>query len=485
MASNSQNHNKNNIKIHEHCKVPPPSSTPTSSLPLTFFDTLWVRFHPVERIFFYSLQTPLSDPSHFFRKVLPDLKTSLSLTLQHFSPLAGNIVWPSDSSKPIIQYNPGDAVSVFIAESDTDFDHVLDNSPKEAENSRLLLPHLESSDSLASVLSLQITLFPNRGFCIGIATHHAVFDGKSSTLFIKAWASLCQSLTNGESLLPSSTLVSKFEPFLDRSVIKDPSEMGLNSTPSWTELMMELFPGESTEKRCLKILPFHPKLEDKVRATFLLTRGDLEKIKKRVLSKWDIVEQERNHSSKPPNLSSFVLACAHTLVCIAKAIHGIEKDKEKFGFAFTVDCRSRLEPPIPDNYFGNCVWGLFVDTEPLDFIKEEGLVIVAKSIHSTIKMMDEKGIFHRYDMLNRFIDMAKDGVQIMGVAGSNRFGVYGIDFGWGRPSKVEITSVDRSLGIGLAEGRDGGGGIEVGIVLNKRVMDLFDTLFRRGLCDAK
>jgi hypothetical protein len=50
---------------------------------------------------------------------------------------------------------------------------------------------LESTDSFASIISLQITIFPNSGFSIGISTNHVVLDGKSITMFIKAWAYLC------------------------------------------------------------------------------------------------------------------------------------------------------------------------------------------------------------------------------------------------------------------------------------------------------
>ncbi|KAG4937493.1 hypothetical protein JHK85_052412 [Glycine max] len=153
--------------------------------------------------------------------------------------------------------------------------------------------------------------------------------------------------------------------------------IGLNFTVNWTEILTKFFPNENSDGRCLKLLPFPPRLEDHVRASFALTGADLEKLRKRVLSKWDIVD--RGAESEPPRLSSFVLTCAYALACIAKAIHGVEKEKEKFAFAFTVDCRARLEPPIHDNYFGNCVWGHVVDAEPLDFIKEEAFAIVAKS----------------------------------------------------------------------------------------------------------
>ena len=149
-----------------------------------------------------------------------------------------------------------------------------------------------------------------------------------------------------------------------------------------------------------------------------------------------------------------------------------------------MDCRARLEPPIPENYFGNCVWGNLVDADPLDFIKEEAFGIVAKSIHSKIKEMLDKGIFHGADSsFSKYESMAKEKVEVFAIAGSNRFGVYGTDFGWGKPAKVEITSVGRGLTIGLAESKDGNGGVEVGLVLKKNVMDLFATLFRRGVSD--
>ena len=125
-----------------------------------------------------------------------------------------------------------------------------------------------------------------------------------------------------------------------------------------------------------------------------------------------------------------------------------------------------------------------MDADPLDFIKEEAFVIIAKSIDSKIKEMSEKGIFHGADsVFSKHASLAKERVEILGVAGSNRFGVYGSDFGWGKPAKVEITSVDRALTIGLAESKDGNGGVEVGLVLNKHVMDLFATLFRHGVSD--
>ncbi|CAL5191098.1 unnamed protein product [Lathyrus oleraceus] len=471
--------NKNNIKIHQHIKVVPPSSssqTTTTTVPLTFFNIIWLRLHPVERIFFYALPNSQSSPSFFFQQIVPNLKSSLSLTLQHFLPLAGKIVWPSDSSKPFMQFNPNDndnGVSLFIAESDADFNHVIGNSPHEASLSRSFIPNLESSHLCASVISLQITLFPSRGFSLGIAPHHAVFDGKSSSMFIKAWAYLCKkTIETGE----SPPLLPELEPLFNRDIIKDTTEN--NSV----EILSKLFPAENGNERSLKIFPSEPKLEESVRATFKLTREDLDKIKQRVLSKWEIIDTNES-KPKPATLSSFILTCAYSLVCFAKAIHEVEKEKEKFAFLFAVDCRARLEPPIPDNYFGNCISGHFIDKNPLDFIKEDGVFLVAKCIFEKIKMIKEKGVSegNAFDVFDTLSSLNKEGYEILGVSGSNRFGLYENDFGYGRPEKVEIVAIDRGLSIGFGDSKDGNGGVEIGLVLKKHVMDLFSTLFLEGL----
>ncbi|XP_058736467.1 phenolic glucoside malonyltransferase 1-like [Vicia villosa] len=466
--------NKNNIKIHQHVKVVPPSSSiqSTTTTPLTLYDIIWLRFHPSERIYFYALRDPHSHPTFFFQEIVPNLKSSLSLTLQHFLPLAGKIVWPSDSSKPFIQFNPNDddnGVSLLIAESDADFNHVIENSPHEASLTRSFIPNLESSDAFASTMSLQITLFPNCGFSIGITQHHAIFDGKSLSMFVKAWAYLCNKIIGFE----TPTLLPELEPLFNRDIIKDKNEKNA------IEILSRISPTEKGNERSLKIFPSEPKLEESSRATFKLSREDLDKIKQNVLSKWEIFDTNK---SKPQTLSSFILTCAYSVVTIAKAIHGVGKEKEKFAFTFAVDCRARLEPPLPNNYFGNCVSGDFIHLKPFDFEKEDGVFVVAKCIYEKIKMINEKGILNREKTGDRYKSIYNEGYKKVGVAGSNRFSVYENDFGYGRPEKVEIVSIDRGLGFGYGDSKDGNGGVEIGLVLNKHVMDHFSKMFHEGLC---
>ena len=75
---------------------------------------------------------------------------------------------------------------------------------------------------------------------------------------------------------------------------------------------------------------------------------------------------------------------------------------------------------------------------------------------------------------------AEADVKTIGVAGSPRFEVYGSDFGWGRPKKVEMVSIEKTAVFGLSDSRNGDG-IEIGFVSKKKTMETFASLFVNGL----
>ncbi|KAF2569883.1 hypothetical protein F2Q68_00027111 [Brassica cretica] len=96
------------LNVIDVSRVTPSASSESLTLPLTYFDIFWYKFHPVERVIFYQL-TDATRP--FFDSVIvPNLKSSLSSSLSHYLPLAGNLVWDSLDQKPSIVYSPNDAV---------------------------------------------------------------------------------------------------------------------------------------------------------------------------------------------------------------------------------------------------------------------------------------------------------------------------------------------------------------------------------------
>ncbi|CAN1759313.1 Phenolic glucoside malonyltransferase 2 [Linum perenne] len=457
------------VKVIDVLKVtpqPPPSAP--FSLPLTFFDTTWIAFPPVERIFLY--QFPHLSPDLFRSQLLPKLRRSLSLTLHNFLPLAGSITWPSDPDAvlPIILYTPGDEVFLTVAESTEDFDHISGDGIREASDTLAYVPELLVSDSAAAILSLQITLFPNRGFWIGVSAHHGIFDGKTQAMFMKAWAHTCRQIGDEEIELELKALA----PVFDRSRFANSDDIALEYWNNWFQFRMNL-PGmhPNPNPRSLELLwGIVDSKSKRLRVTFNFSRERINNLKKALTPK----------VANPNYLSSFVITLAHTAVCIVKAKKEM-RGEATIQLAITADFRSRLDPPAEENFFGNCVSPFEVVLRAADAVSDGGggTAYAAGKIIETVKVLEKGVMAGAKERLANFLFTGKSELAI-GVAGSPRLGMYGVDFGYGRPTKVEITSTARTGAISMAESKDGSGGVEVGVVLKPEEMDAFCAAFNGG-----
>lgn len=455
------------LKIHQTLSISPPQQTTQKSFPFTFFDTLWLRFPPVERLFFYEFT---NSTTYFFESVVPNLKNSLSLTLQHFLPLVGNIVWSEDSPYPTIDYVPGDSIPFIVAESNVDFNKLCSNLC-DVSLRHLLIPTLKTSHEKASILSLQVTYFPNHGFCIGITTHHAAVDGKSSTMFLKAWAYICTTLFNNHT--PFSSLPENVTPFFDRAMIKDPSGISDAYAKTWLNF------GGETNNRSLKVWESISTIQnDAVKGLFELTPLDIQKLKRYAQS-----TLEKNKNSL--RLSSFSVTCAYLLSCAVKVdqLKKVEEPKfNKVAFIFSIDCRQRLDPPIKETYFGNCVVSQLVVFETKTLLNDDGFVSALEGIIDELNGTLENGVLNGAEnWMSKIQSVIGDSDKLFSIAGSPRFEVYGVDFGWGKPKKVDVTSIDKTGAFSLSESKNIDGGIEVGLALNKEEMEVFAQIFAQGL----
>ncbi|XXG39042.1 hypothetical protein AAC387_Pa01g0102 [Persea americana] len=116
----------NTVEVLELSRVaPPPGSVSEASLPLTFFDVFWIVLPPVQRLFFYEFSPTNTTTSHFFNSLLPHLKHSLSLALQLFYPLAGNLILSPQTGEHEVRYVEGDSISFTVAESTADFHQLM------------------------------------------------------------------------------------------------------------------------------------------------------------------------------------------------------------------------------------------------------------------------------------------------------------------------------------------------------------------------
>ncbi|KAL3820976.1 hypothetical protein ACJIZ3_006881 [Penstemon smallii] len=208
----------------ENCRIPPPPQEVAAevSLPLTFFDIPLVHFHQIQRLLFYHHPCPRD---HFLDTIIPKLKESLSLTLKHYVPLAGNLLYPIDTEnkKPIIRYMPGDSVSLTIVESTKCLENLIFDFARDEDQFYDFVPQLppvkdEIEYKTIPLLALQVSVFPIQGICIGFTNHQVLGDVSSIVGFIRIWASIHRLGGDIDSLITQGESF----PIFDRSIIKDP-----------------------------------------------------------------------------------------------------------------------------------------------------------------------------------------------------------------------------------------------------------------------
>ncbi|XP_023533407.1 coumaroyl-CoA:anthocyanidin 3-O-glucoside-6''-O-coumaroyltransferase 1-like [Cucurbita pepo subsp. pepo] len=451
---------------------PPAGSVPTTLLPLSFLDFIWMICRPMRRLFFF--QFPHST-NHFMDSVFPTLKRSLSLSLQHFFPLAGNLILPPQPHKPHILYTPHDSVPLTVTESTGgDFNTLIADYPRDAKHFYPFVPDMPEScllpDGSRAIpnFAIQITIFPNQGLCICIAFQHVVADGIAIHHFIKSWASISRNGGTSDS----------FEgplPCHNRAAIKDVKGLEsifLQELSSWDSLWNPV-----PDKPIIDQAPV-----DKVRTTLVLTRPIIEKLKT-----WVSAESNNDKELKPLRLSSFIITCSLVWGCLIKSTQseasGSEDEDELCYLGFLADCRNRVKDPLPPTYFGNCLDFGVVVLKKSELVKRNSTVVAAKAIGKRVEEFESEPfkMAEEWFSLWRACGKAK---HFHTIAGSPKLRAYDTDFGWGRAMKSEVLHVDSSESISVQDSRDEQGGIEIGLGLHNTQMDRFMAIWKQNLKES-
>ncbi|XP_071709777.1 malonyl-coenzyme A:anthocyanin 3-O-glucoside-6''-O-malonyltransferase-like [Rutidosis leptorrhynchoides] len=440
------------LSVLEDTQVsPPPATIVDTSLTLTFFDFLFVSRPPIHYLYFYQL--PLTK-TQFVKTIVPNLKHSLSITLQHFFPFVGNLfIFPTSTKKlPEIRYVDGDFVKLTIAECNLDFDDLTGNHPRKCDMFHHLIPHFgqqffKTSDYVKiATFSLQVTLFPNNGFSIGTTSHHSLGDASTQFYFLKAWITIARCGTN-HTFLANGTL-----PVFDRLV---------NYPEVDKSFLKYAYVGSFFSQ---EYKPHNLSATDNVRATFVLTRTFIDRLKI-----W-VVSQIPTSS----HISSFVVVCAYIWCCMAKI-----RNDEKQMFIVPLDCRKRLDPPIPTSYFGNCLRMSISIAKTSLLTGNEGIIAAAKILGENIhkELAEKDGLVKDYSTLN-IDEMLK---TIIAISGTPKLVFYDMDFGWGKPKKFEVVSIDYSLSVSIHACKECNQDLEIGVSLTAKEMEIFICVFKEGL----
>ncbi|KAJ6850953.1 putative coumaroyl-CoA:anthocyanidin 3-O-glucoside-6''-O-coumaroyltransferase 2 [Iris pallida] len=455
MASSSSSSN-DSMRVLEQCRVSPSPASVTpqpASLPLTFFDIVWLYTSLVERLFLYPF--PHSTVV-FTESYLPNLKSSLSLALHHYYPLAGKVRRrsPDSADQYELHYAEGDSVSLTVAETDLDFLDLVGHHARDSNKLSSLVPRLpQLDDDNKPLLAIQVTLFPDHGIGIGFTVHHVACDGFNLTHFYKSWASSCKSRGHLSHVQPA--------PSFDRSVIVDPCNLYSEFLGDVNSFIADnsQVPVPAAEESAPSSL---------VHATFTLGPDRIQGLKTLVRSK-----------AISFNCSTFVVSCAYLWTCIVKA-RGYQADI-KAHFTFAADWRKRLQPPTPDAYFGNCLGPCFAAAKVGDLVQDDGVIAAAEAIGRAIEGLKGGVSKCLSGTLSKYLAQLVAECPPLIVVSSPKFKVYDVDFGWGRPLKVEVLSIKESGAMSLSDSRDVEGGLEIGIVLPEHEMEALVTQFEGGL----
>ncbi|KAL1188865.1 Coumaroyl-CoA:anthocyanidin 3-O-glucoside-6''-O-coumaroyltransferase 1 [Cardamine amara subsp. amara] len=427
--------------IIETCHISPKNGTvPSTTLPLTFFDAPWLTLPLAESIFFFSYP---NSTQRFLKDFVPNLKQSLSITLQHFFPYAESI--------------------------GTDFDKLKTDSPKDIRVLHGVLPKLPPPHvspegiQMRPIMAMQVTIFPGAGICIGNASTHVVSDGVTFGHFMKYWMSLTKSNAKDPAtlLLPAPPIHSC------RNMIKDPGEVATGH--------LERFWSQNTGKNGSHSAP-----ENMLRATFTMSGNQIDKLKS-----W-VTEQSENQSP----VSTFVVTLAFIWVSLIKTLvqksdtEAEDEDKhEVFHLLINVDCRTRLKyaEPIPTTYFGNCMAPGIVSVKKLDLLGQKGIFAASDAIAARVKDMLSSDLLKTAPTWGQGVRKWVMSRFPISIAGAPKLGFYDMDFGLGKPCKTEIVHIETGGSIAISESRDVSNGIEIGIALQKKKMETFDIILQQGI----
>ncbi|AEE77601.1 unnamed protein product [Arabidopsis thaliana] len=145
-------------------------------------------------------------------------------------------------------------------------------------------------------------------------------------------------------------------------------------------------------------------------------------------------------------------------------------------FIYAADFRNRLDPPVPLTYFGNCVLPIdFNGYEATTFLGEDGFVNGVEILSDSVKGLGSRSLESVWEVYEEGTKNMKVGTKVLTVTGSNQFGIYGADFGWGRPVNTDVMSLYKNNSFSMSARRD-----EIGVSLKRCEMIVFLSLFSNG-----
>ncbi|PNX73861.1 hydroxycinnamoyl-coenzyme A shikimate/quinate hydroxycinnamoyltransferase [Trifolium pratense] len=451
------------VNIHHSYTVTPSKKTPTTTLSLSLCDQLKLPNHG------YQLYLYTNNKNHSPSLISSTniLITSLSKTLTHYYPFAGRLTWIKPKNH--LQLHCNNKGAYFLeATCDDTLKDLLGSSFDSTHDVQKLLPKINYDVPIEHVplLVIQFTKFSCGSFSLAIAMCRPVLDGSSASNFINSWAKLAK----GENL--DSYLI----PFLDRTLL-DSKILNLPSRFQHHEFspppLWENCSNNSTHLR---------KNPSFAIAMLKFTKNQVEKLKNKA----------NNNENMVRGYTSFEVITGYLWRCVSK-VRFEGNWNQPTRLTTLVNCRKKLNPSLPMNYFGNATFPTVTQICSFDDVVNKPFCYVVGKVREAIEKMNDEYVRSVLDYIanqkdmnllrDKFYNFAQRNGQFgdnpnLYVVGWTNFPFYETDFGWGKPDYL-VPGIDNSNGIGKVFVVDdaNGDGFYVTVCLQPFHIDSLKKLF--------
>jgi len=422
-----------------------PSSLPDPAVNLchlTPWDVAMLSAHPIQKGLLFS-NLP---PAQSIDCIIDSLKSSLSVALSHFYPLAGRLV-----TKQVLDNNNNNEVSGLHVSIDcnnqgAEFIYAVANTltvagvlapshdvPSFVQSLFPLNGAINNDGHYLPLLAVQLTQLSD-GVFVACCFNHVVGDGTSYWHFFNAWAEIARSMEGGFTI--------SRPPVHDRWFID-------GETPPVT------LPFSHADEYIERFIP--PPLREKI---FHLSSDSLAQLKAKA-----------NKECGTNTISSFQALSSLLWRSITRA-RGLSPD-QKTSCRLAIQNRARLQPPLSPDYFGNSIYAMATTTTAGELMAH-GLGWAALLLHQSVATHNDNAIrglvrkYHEKPVVYPLSGFDKYSVMM---GSSPRFDMYGCDFGWGKAVALRSGPANKFDGkVSSYPGWEGGGSVDLEVCLLPQYM---------------
>ncbi|AES73322.2 putative shikimate O-hydroxycinnamoyltransferase [Medicago truncatula] len=436
------------LKLVSECfiKPYPPIEDSKQICYLAPWDIVMLSANYIQKALLFKKPTSSLNQQHFIDK----LKHSLSLTLFHFYPLSGRLVTKKSedphSYTVFVDCKNSLGAKFIHATLDITINDILSPIDVPPIVHSFFDHHraVNHDGHTMSLLSIQVTELLD-GVFIGCSMNHAVGDGTAYWNFFNTLSEIFQKVVDVDVHIP----------------------VPISHQPIHNRWFPEGY-GPIIN------LPFkhHDEFIHRYEAPILRER--IFHFSAEFIAK---LKAKANKECETTKISSFqsLSALVWRSITRVRRLHHDQRTTCKLA----INNRTRMEPSLPKEYFGNSVYAVSTETTKGELL-ENGLGLASWKIHLAIAKYDHRVVRQLVEEWLRSpivvrMDMLVDPYSVM-MGSSPRFNMYGSEFGMGKALGVRSGYANKFDGkVTSYPGQEGGGSVDLEVCLSPEKMTLLET----------